>query len=530
MKNKLTRLAALFLVVATMIPTLLMPVSAATTPRPSTNFYISCYTKPSSGKVYAYTNANLNQRTGGYIACSTDECRIVGLSGNAVQVSYPVSGGRRTAWFAVSSFTDFSLNGGNCQSVKATGKMTTYRRSTGSATYGSVSKNDLVYILDTENNRTQLIYPVGSRYKMAWVSASDANKYLKTTTASTSSSSSSSASSSSSTVADGRNTISSYLNSKLVLDISNNSSSSMANVQIYESNGTTAQQFDVTHVGGGWYKIVHAGTNKALDVAGGVRAPMVNVWQYTYSANNDAQLWRFIKTQWGWYIQSKLGYYLDVQGGIAQSGTNVWVYSGNPNTLNRAQVWSLNKVSSGSSSSSNSGTLNWNVIMPNVNPVNPNATNTTKVSMTSVLYQLPASTANKLTCGFDGYSSMSGRHEGIDFAYGSGKAVHSLTDGVVTRVTEGDSNNLSTIAIYQKSTDKTIIYLHTNPLDELEVGDTVERGQQIATECNRPSKYKTHTHVEMREGYHTAATYSSNNVLENPDPTAYWESQGYSVK
>ena len=38
MKNKISRLAALFLVVATMIPTLLMPVSAATTPRPSTNF------------------------------------------------------------------------------------------------------------------------------------------------------------------------------------------------------------------------------------------------------------------------------------------------------------------------------------------------------------------------------------------------------------------------------------------------------------------------------------------------------------
>ena len=250
---------------------------------------------------------------------------------------------------------------------------------------------------------------------------------------------------------------------------------------------------------------------------------------YGYSVNNNAQLWRFIKTQWGYYIQSKLRYYLDVQGGAAQAGTNVWVYSGNTNTLNKAQVWSLNKVSSGSTTTT-PGTALWNVIVPDLTPMNPAVTNTTKVSMTSALYKLSTSTASKLTCGFDGYSSKSGRHEGIDFAYGYGKAVYSLTDGVVTRVAEGNSSNLSTIAIYQASTDKTIVYLHTDPLNTLKVGDSITRGQQIATECNRPSKYATHTHVEVRDGYRTAATYSTDSKLDNSDPTAYWESQGYTVK
>ena len=52
--------------------------------------------------------------------------------------------------------------------------------------------------------------------------------------------------------------------------------------------------------------------------------------------------------------------------------------------------------------------------------------------------------------------------------------MHALLAGTVTRVTEGadGGSGLSQIAIYNAGVDKTIIYLHSNPLDGLNVGAT----------------------------------------------------------
>lgn len=179
-RNKMSRLLSLFLAILTVVPILSVPAGAANVPSVSSNSYYSCYTLASSGKVYAYTDASLSKRTGGYIACSTDECRIIAISGGAVQISYPVgNNNRRIAWFARSEFTIFDLTSGNIQCVKATSKMTTYKRSSGSSTYGSVSQGDVCYVLGTTGTRTQLVYPVAnSKYKLAWVNTSDANKYL----------------------------------------------------------------------------------------------------------------------------------------------------------------------------------------------------------------------------------------------------------------------------------------------------------------------------------------------------------------
>lgn len=138
--------------------------------------YASCYTLNSSGKLYAYTDASLNTRTGGYIACASDENRIIGKEGNAFIVSYPVSSGRRTAYFPISAFTSF--NPSDAKQVTATGKITTYRRNSGSATYGYVAKGDVCYVLGSSNGRTQVLYPTGSTYKLAWVDSGNASQYL----------------------------------------------------------------------------------------------------------------------------------------------------------------------------------------------------------------------------------------------------------------------------------------------------------------------------------------------------------------
>lgn len=167
----------------------------------------------------------------------------------------------------------------------------------------------------------------------------------------------------------------------------------------------------------------------------------------------------------------------------------------------------------------------------------------TKTSMTNALYQINIS-GSKLSCPFDGYKQISGRHEGIDFAYGSGKDVYSLIDGEIIRITEGKrsaaNENLSTIAIYDKASNKTVVYLHANPIRTgdkdnkpgdigIYVGMQVKKGQKIAYEDARGTK-STHTHVEVVNGYSRSAKKSSNAVLENSNPASYWQSKGYIVK
>ncbi|MFC7404837.1 peptidase inhibitor family I36 protein [Georgenia alba] len=137
-------------------------------------------------------------------------------------------------------------------------------------------------------------------------------------------------------------------------------------------------------------------------------------------------------------------------------------------------------------------------------------------------------TRGYLTTGFDGYENTPGRHEGIDFARGYGSAVHALVQGWVVRVAEDEGGDgLGTLAVYNERQDTTIVLLHADALNSVDVGDFVERGQQIATEADLGAG-ATHTHVEMRPGRQTHAADSTGDpVLDNPDPTSFWNRNGY---
>ncbi len=153
------------------------------------------------------------------------------------------------------------------------------------------------------------------------------------------------------------------------------------------------------------------------------------------------------------------------------------------------------------------------------------------VKMSKALYQ---NDDGRLTCGFDGYKTISGRHEGIDFALGYGKDVYALVEGKITDIVKGDEESglLSTIAIYNENANKTVIYLHSNPLDSLKVGEYISSGEKIATENWRgcSSEKDTHTHVEVRNGERKRAAISKDPVLDNEDPTSFWNAQGYSIE
>lgn len=132
------------------------------------------------------------------------------------------------------------------------------------------------------------------------------------------------------------------------LDVSGKSSANGANVQIWNvtDGGGANQQFKITYLNNGFYKITAVHSGKALDVANGSSASGTNVWQYTWNGT-EAQQWQIIDGGNGYYIFSNriADKVLDVYDAGSKNGTNVWVY--NRNNTN-AQLWKLEHPGSSS--------------------------------------------------------------------------------------------------------------------------------------------------------------------------------------
>ncbi|RMI41924.1 cell surface protein [Actinomadura harenae] len=156
----------------------------------------------------------------------------------------------------------------------------------------------------------------------------------------------------------------------------------------------------------------------------------------------------------------------------------------------------------------------------------------------NISYGLYKATGGRIACKFDGYTSTPGRHEGTDISRRIGSKVYALVAGKVIYVHKGQngrvhSSDLSTIAIYNASLKKTVIYLHSAPSSTLKAGQTIKKGQYIATEAwhGVSSAGGAHTHVEMRLGYQTHAAISVGDPrLDNPNPISFWNQQGYNYR
>lgn len=323
------RILSVLLSIVTVLTLVAAPASAASLPTISSSKYISCYTLSTSGKAYAYTSSSLTTKTGGYITRSTDQCRILQISGNAVKVSYPVSSGRKTAWFYRSEFTSRNLaSSGASGTTTASAKITTYRTAAGSTTYGYVSKGDKMYVLTTSGNRVQIIYPTGSTYKMAWINKSDFNNSTGAIVYST--------------VTEDTYFLTTALSTSMAMDVYGANTANGTNVQYYKLNtGKDNQKFKIVKVSGSWYKIVNATTGKAVTAAAAKKE--ANVYMSTYTGSNT-QLWGFCDAGNGYYyIRSKAGnYFLDVYNGNTTNETNIQLY-----TLGRGnnQKWKLTSTS-----------------------------------------------------------------------------------------------------------------------------------------------------------------------------------------
>lgn len=148
------------------------------------------------------------------------------------------------------------------------------------------------------------------------------------------------------TIAPGTYTIATLLDRGKVLDIAGGSKANGGNVQIYQGNGTAAQQFKLSYdKKTGYYTITNVQSGRVLDVSGGKAANGRNVQQYG-SNGTIAQRWIITgSASKGYTIASAIdkSYVLDIAGGSKKNGANVQLYKSN-NT--NAQKFVFNAVKS----------------------------------------------------------------------------------------------------------------------------------------------------------------------------------------
>ena len=286
-----------------------------------------CYTI-SSGNTPVYSNTGLTRKIG--TIYGSDQITVNTVKSAYCYVTYPISGNRKKSGYIRTSAI---LRGTGGSSYKARAKITTYRRP-GGASYGYVSNGDTVTVLGVSGSYTQIKYPVSGGYKYGFITTANANNYVY----------GSSNAVNYSTVANGTYILYSGVGSNRVLDVSGASSAEGTNIQLWESNGSAAQKFNVSKQSDGWYRIANV-NGRALDVDKAERRNGANVIQWGWSGATN-QRWRFVNAGGGYYyIQSALGYYLDVNGAGTANGTNVQIWEKN-NT--NAQKWKLVSTSNSS--------------------------------------------------------------------------------------------------------------------------------------------------------------------------------------
>ena len=115
-----------------------------------------------------------------------------------------------------------------------------------------------------------------------------------------------------------------------VLDVAGASKANGANVQLYETNDTSAQEWHIALENDGYYSIKSLASGLYLDLNGAMARNAQNVWQYAGNGTL-AQRWSFRASQGGYVIASAVDptFVLDIAGASKANGTNAQVYQAN---------------------------------------------------------------------------------------------------------------------------------------------------------------------------------------------------------
>ena len=143
-------------------------------------------------------------------------------------------------------------------------------------------------------------------------------------------------------LADGKYEIASKLNTGYVLDMYFSSKANGGNVQIFESNGTKAQCWSVSHDSKGYVIITNENSGKVMEVAGNKAGNLVNV-QQNQANENMGQKWIALKKNDGsieLVSALNMNYCLDLYSSQTVNGNNVEIYERNDSN---AQLWKFQK-------------------------------------------------------------------------------------------------------------------------------------------------------------------------------------------
>ena len=192
MVKKFTKVLSVLLIFVMLAGTFSLVASAAKTTAYdflNTSMYAKCYTLNKTGKTIPYTNSNLSTRgtrtygasKSSYIDNACDELYLcdVGVNSKGVAwayVSYPTSSGRVYAYIPLSVIT--GNNGSHVKKISSGKFNCSYRRGVSASSSYYVAKGDAVYLLHSDSNGKQILYPIsGGKWRIGWASSSNYNKY-----------------------------------------------------------------------------------------------------------------------------------------------------------------------------------------------------------------------------------------------------------------------------------------------------------------------------------------------------------------
>ena len=156
----------------------------------------------------------------------------------------------------------------------------------------------------------------------------------------------------------------SALDNNMVLDLYNGFDLNGTNVQLYKSNGTKAQKWEVTYLDNGYYKISSMlDLTKSFDVASAGTKNGTNVQIYD-SNNSLAQQWVIKDAGNGYFyiISNCNGLYLDVANGSATNGANVWMYEKNESKAQKFKFVKTEEKTKVVDVSYHQGSIDWDKV------------------------------------------------------------------------------------------------------------------------------------------------------------------------
>ncbi|MES2657415.1 MAG: LamG-like jellyroll fold domain-containing protein [Verrucomicrobiota bacterium] len=130
-------------------------------------------------------------------------------------------------------------------------------------------------------------------------------------------------------VKDGHTYIIRARHSQKVVNVAGNSTANGGNVDQFNANGSTSQQWTASYRGGGYWRFTNVGSGKVLETTGVSSAPLANIQQWEW-LNNDGQQWRLVPSGGGLYFKifnkAAMNQTMDVLDGSTADSANILQY------------------------------------------------------------------------------------------------------------------------------------------------------------------------------------------------------------